>query len=137
VFWIASVSVILIVTAAGGLVQIATWLIAERALQLVGAALRTPASMSIVRRAFTRKRRLVARSRWGALGGLADAVGRRLGSSVVDTIGWPGSLLSLPLGALSLWKGATVLEQCQRPENRQRIDAISKVLLTSPAARSR
>ena len=59
------------------------WLIAARVLQAVGAALLTPASLSIVLAAFPQSRRAVTVSLWGAVGGFAAAVGPSLGSFVV------------------------------------------------------
>src|SRR5690349_8563027 len=74
-------------------------LIAMRALQAVGAALLLPASLSIVLAAFPVERRAIAVSLWGAVSGLAAAVGPSLGSFLVDHWGWPWAFfLNLPLG---------------------------------------
>ena len=62
-------------SAACGLSGNVGWLIAARVLQAVGAALLTPASLSIVLAAFPQEKRSVAISLWGAVGALAAAVG--------------------------------------------------------------
>ena len=74
---------------AGGLAGNVSMLIAARVAQAFGAALLTPASLSIVLSAFPQTRRAVAVSLWGAVGGFAAAVGPSVGSFVVDSVGWP------------------------------------------------
>ncbi|MBM3371868.1 MAG: MFS transporter, partial [Betaproteobacteria bacterium] len=63
------------------------WLIAARLVQALRAALLTPASMSIVLSAFPIEKRAVAVSLWGAVGGLAAAVGPSLGSWITHQAG--------------------------------------------------
>ena len=64
------------------------WLIAARVLQGVGAALLTPASLALVLAAFPAQQRAVAVSLWGAVGGLAAAVGPALGTLLIEYAGW-------------------------------------------------
>ena len=125
------VSVFLIASAACGLAGSAGVLIAARVFQAVGAALLTPASLSMVLAAFPQSRRAVAVSLWGAVGALAAAIGPSLGSLVIATIGWRWAFyINLPLGALSLWKGATVLKEARLPvESRRKVDAVGMALL--------
>ena len=94
------VALFLAASAACGLAGSVGWLIAARVLQAIGAALLTPASLSIVLAAFPQSKRAVAVSLWGAVGGLAAAVGPSLGSFVIDHFGWPWAFyINLPLGA--------------------------------------
>jgi EmrB/QacA subfamily drug resistance transporter len=124
------VTVFLAASAACGLAGSVAWLIAARVAQAVGAALLTPASLSIVLDAFPQNKRAVAVSLWGAVGGLAAAIGPSLGSFVVDSVGWPWAFyLNLPLGALSLWRGATLLKEAKKPESRRRVDGVGMGLL--------
>ena len=86
--------------------------VAARVLQAVGAALLTPASLSLVLAAFPTTKRAVAVSLWGAVGGLAAAVGPSLGSFVIASLGWQWAfypnvpvdmcLLIAGIGALAL-----------------------------------
>ena len=95
-----------------GLAGSVGWLIAARVLQAVGAALLTPASLSIVLAAFPQNKRAVTVSLWGAVGGFAAAVGPSLGSFVVESVGWPWAFfINLPIGAMSLWRGASLLRE--------------------------
>ena len=117
-------------SAACGLAGSVAWLIAARVLQAVGAALLTPASLSIVLAAFPASQRAVAVSLWGAVGGLAAAVGPSLGAFVVDMAGWPWAFyINLPLGALSLWYGAGLLKESVKADARRRVDGVGMALL--------
>jgi MFS family permease len=60
-----------------GLATDPTMLVAARALQAVGAAALTPASLAVVLHAFPRQRIPVAVAIWGAIGALALPPGRR------------------------------------------------------------
>jgi EmrB/QacA subfamily drug resistance transporter len=124
------VTLFLAASAACGLAGSVSWLIAARVLQAIGAALLTPASLSIVLAAFPQNKRSVAVSLWGAVGGLAAAVGPSLGSFVVDSIGWPWAFyINLPLGALALWRGASLLTESVKPTQRRRVDIVGMLLL--------
>jgi EmrB/QacA subfamily drug resistance transporter len=124
------VTLFLAASAACGLAGSVGWLIAARVLQALGAALLTPASLSIVLSAFPVSKRAVAVSIWGAVGGLAAAVGPSLGSFVVDSVGWPWAFfLNLPLGAISLWRGALLLKESPRNPTPRRVDLVGMALL--------
>ena len=87
--FLTGVALFLAASAACGLAGGVGWLVAARVAQAVGAALLTPASLSIVLAAFPVAQRTVAVSLWGAVAGLAAAVGPSLGAFVVDAAGWP------------------------------------------------
>lgn len=128
--FMGGVVLFLAASAACGLAGSVAWLIAARVLQAVGAALLTPASLSIVLAAFPQDKRAVAISLWGAVGALAAAVGPSLGSFVVDSVGWQWAFyLNLPLGAIALWRGARILTESVRPEVRRRVDTVGVALL--------
>jgi len=124
------VTLFLAASAACGLAGSVGWLIAARAAQAIGAALLTPASLSVVLAAFPQSRRAVAVSLWGAVGALAAAVGPSLGSFVVASVGWPWAFyINLPLGAVSLWFGASLLKEARRPEGARPVDGVGMLLL--------
>ncbi len=106
------------------------WLIAARVLQAVGAALLTPASMSIVLSAFPSQRRAVAVSLWGAVGGLAAAVGPSLGSWVTAHAGWPWAFyINVPIGVWAFWRSAAGVDESVKPSQRRRIDVVGLLLM--------
>jgi EmrB/QacA subfamily drug resistance transporter len=99
-------------------------------LQAVGAALLTPASLSIVIAAFPQHKRALTVSLWGAVGGFAAAVGPSLGSFVIETVGWPWAFfINLPVGAFSLWRGAYLLPESTRAATNRRVDVVGMALL--------
>lgn len=124
------VTLFLAASAACGLSGTVGWLIAARVAQAVGAAMLTPASLSIVLDAFPHSKRAVAVSLWGAVGGLAAAIGPSVWSFIVDAVGWQWAFyLNLPLGALSLWRGAALLKEAKKPESRRPVDGVGMGLL--------
>jgi len=128
--FLSGVTLFIAASAMCGLAGSVGWLIAARVLQAVGAALLTPASLSIVLAAFPQSRRALTVSLWGAVGGFAAAVGPSLGSFIVQTIGWPWAFfINLPIGAVSLWWGASPLRESERTGKRRRIDGVGMGLL--------
>lgn len=124
------VAIFLAASAACGLAGSVQWLILARVAQAIGAALLTPASLSLVLDAFPQARRAVVVSMWGAVSALATAVGPSLGSLVADSAGWQWAFyLNLPLGAVSLWRGASMLRESSRPETRRPLDLVGMALL--------
>jgi len=124
------VTLFLAASVACGLSGTVGWLIAARVAQAVGAAMLTPASLSIVLDAFPHSKRAVAVSLWGAVGALAAAIGPSVGSFIVDAVGWQWAFyLNLPLGALSLWRGAALLKEAKKPESRRPVDGVGMGLL--------
>jgi len=66
----------------------------------------------------------------GAVAGFAAAVGPSLGSFVVESIGWPWAFfINLPIGAWSLWRGASLLPESERRSAMRRIDLVGMALL--------
>ena len=124
------VTLFIAASAACGLAGSVGWLIAARVLQAVGAALLTPASLSIVMAAFPQNQRALTVSMWGAVAGFAAAVGPSLGSFVVQSVGWPWAFfINLPIGALSLWRGAVLLQESARAGTRRKVDVVGMALL--------
>lgn len=128
--FLVGVALFIAASAACGLAPSVPLLVAARVVQAVGAALLTPASLSIVIAAFPAQRRSVAVSLWGAVGGLAAAVGPSLGSWVTEIAGWPWAFfINLPLGGLALWFGASRLVDTPPAGPRRRVDAVGMALL--------
>jgi len=123
-------TVFIAASAACGLAGSVSWLVAARVLQAVGAALLTPASLSIVLAAFPQRQRALTVSLWGAVAGFAAAVGPSVGSLIVQTVGWSWAFfINLPIGAVALWRGARLLSEGARSGTRRRIDAVGMALL--------
>jgi EmrB/QacA subfamily drug resistance transporter len=128
--FLVGVVLFLAASVACGLAASVEWLVAARVLQAVGAALLTPASLSLVLAAFPTDKRAVAVSLWGAVGGLAAAVGPSLGAFVIAALGWQWAFyLNVPLGILAIWRGATLLTEARQPTQGRPLDLVGMGLL--------
>jgi len=85
---------------AGGLAQSDVWLVAARAVQGLGAAIVSPAALSIVTTTFTEgAERNRALGVWGAVAGSGGAAGVLLGGILTETLGWEWVLfVNTPIG---------------------------------------
>src|SRR3954465_8900248 len=79
-------------------------LIGARALQGLGAAIITPAALSILSTTFTEGReRNIALGAWGAVGGFGAAAGVLLGGILTDALSWSWIFfVNIPVGATAL-----------------------------------
>lgn len=128
--FLVGVALFLAASVACGLAVSVGWLVAARVLQSMGAALLTPASLSLVLAAFPASKRAVAVSLWGAVGGLAAAVGPSLGAFVIASLGWQWAFyLNVPLGILAMWRGATLLTETRQPTKGRSLDLVGMGLL--------
>ncbi|MEX0873952.1 MAG: MFS transporter [Actinomycetota bacterium] len=84
-----------------GIAPNASSLLIARALQGVGGALLTPASLAIIQSAFHPDDRGRAIGAWSGLGGVAGAIGPFLGGYLIDVVSWRAIfLLNLPLAVV-------------------------------------
>jgi EmrB/QacA subfamily drug resistance transporter len=75
------------------------WLIAARAVQGVGAAVLIPLTLTLLSAAVSPERRGLALGAWGAVGGLAIAIGPLVGGAVVEGASWQWIFwLNVPIG---------------------------------------
>src|SRR6267154_5334219 len=99
--FIVGLIVFAIASLVGGLAQSEAWLIAARAVQGLGAAILSPAALSIVTNTFREgAERNRALGVWGAVAGAGAAAGVLLGGVLTDSLGW-GSFQTVGLLGLS------------------------------------
>ena len=78
-------------------------LIAFRVLQGLGGAAMMPSTLSIIAAVFPASRRGTAMGIWGAVSGLATAIGPSLGGLIVDGASWKWIfLINVPIGAIAI-----------------------------------
>ena len=85
---------------AGGIAQSDVWLVVARAVQGLGAAIVSPAALSIITTTFTEgAERNRALGVWGAVAGSGGAAGVLLGGILTETLGWEWVLfVNTPIG---------------------------------------
>jgi EmrB/QacA subfamily drug resistance transporter len=117
---------------AGGLASGSAMLIGARLVQGLGAALMLPATLSILTTTFHEgKDRNTALGAWGAIAGLASALGVFLGGLLSEDVGWRWVLwVNLPVSAVLLVATFRIVSG-ERPAGRvKNFDARGSVLVT-------
>ena len=95
-----------------GVANSAEFLIASRIVQSIGGAAQFPAGLALLLPAFPIAKRQMAIGTWGAMGGLAAAVGPSLGALLVDGFGWRVVfLVNVPVAVVALIVGARELDE--------------------------
>ncbi len=103
-------------------------LIAARAVAGAGAALLLPASLAIIRVAWTDERsRNRALGVWAACNGLSFVVGPTAGGALVDLFGWRSVfLIAVPLGLVAFGCALRIVAESRDPAGR-RFDALGQI----------
>jgi EmrB/QacA subfamily drug resistance transporter len=115
-----------------GLAWSETSLIAARSVQGLGAAIVTPAALSILTTTFTEGReRNLALGVWGAVGGFGAAAGVLLGGVLTSALSWEWIFfLNVPVGTAAFILAPFLLNESRDARVRS-FDAIGAVLVTS------
>lgn len=110
--FLSGVALFTVASALCGVAPSAGALIAARALQAVGAAMLMPTSLALVLAAFPAEMRAIAVTLWGAVGGLAAALGPSAGAFIIQSLGWRSAFyVNLPIGALAYVLGRRLLRE--------------------------
>jgi EmrB/QacA subfamily drug resistance transporter len=115
----------------GGFAQSSGWLIAARALQGLGAAIVSPAALSIVTTTFTEgAERNKALGIWGALAGAGGAVGVLMGGMLTEWAGWEWVLfVNVPIGLAAALAAPRYVRE-SRTHERTSLDIAGAVTVT-------
>ncbi len=118
---------------AGGLAQSEGWLIAARAVQGLGAAILSPAALSIVTTTFTEgAERNRALGVWGAVAGSGGAAGVLLGGMLTEWAGWEWVLwVNVPIGVAAAALAPRLVRESRSPSTSRRFDALGAVSITA------
>jgi EmrB/QacA subfamily drug resistance transporter len=105
-------------------------LVAFRVLQGIGASMLNPVAMSIVTNTFTDPReRAQAVGIWGAMFGIALALGPIVGGGLVVVAGWPSIfLINIPLGLAAIVLTLRFIPESRAPRPR-RFDPVGQLLV--------
>jgi EmrB/QacA subfamily drug resistance transporter len=119
-----------------GLASTEATLIGARAFQGIGAALMTPAALSILMTTFAEgSERNKALGIWGAVGASGGTVGVLLGGVFTDTIGWEWIfLLNVPVGLAVIASAPFLLRESRAESAHRRFDLAGGVSITASLA---
>jgi EmrB/QacA subfamily drug resistance transporter len=125
------VAVFTIASLACGLAPNATFLIAFRAVQGLGAALLMPQTMAIIIATFPAERRGTALGVWGAVAGLATVAGPTLGGLLVTVADWRWIFfVNIPIGVAVLVMTFAFVPDA-RFERQHRLDLLGVTIATA------
>ncbi|HEX8085924.1 MAG TPA: MFS transporter [Solirubrobacteraceae bacterium] len=118
---------------AGGLAQDEVQLIVARAVQGLGAAILSPAALSIVTTTFTEgAERNKALGVWGAVAGSGGAAGVLLGGVLTDALSWEWVLfVNVPIGLVAAALAPSLLADTRDTGRRRTFDAAGAVTITA------
>jgi EmrB/QacA subfamily drug resistance transporter len=110
-----------------------TMLLVARALQGVGGAVLSPATLSIVTSSFEAgPERNKAVGLWGAMGALGGSSGALLGGVLTQGLGWQAIFaVNVPLGALVIAWGLRLISGEREPGRTRNFDVAGAVLITA------
>jgi EmrB/QacA subfamily drug resistance transporter len=129
--FLGGVAVFTLASAAAGLSQNATELIAARVVQGFGAALLLPQTMAIIIAIFPGHRRGAALGVWGSVAGLATIAGPTLGGMLVTWLGWRWIFfVNIPVGVAAIVLASLVIPQV-RTGRRESLDLPGMLIATA------
>ncbi len=120
---------------AGGLAQNAAWLTTARALQGVGGAFMSPATLTIIVTTFSGVRLAKALGAWSAVAGAGGAVGSILGGVLTAEFSWRWVLfVNIPIGIAAIVAALLYLTEAKRSTggpDRTKLDIGGAVTVTA------
>jgi EmrB/QacA subfamily drug resistance transporter len=121
---------------AGGVAQSETWLIAARAVQGLGAAIVSPAALSIITTTFAEgPERNRALGVWGAVAGAGGAAGVLLGGVLTSGLSWRWVLfVNVPIGLAAAAMAPSTLAESRGEDGVRSFDFPGAVTVTSGLA---
>ncbi len=121
---------------AGGLAQSETWLIVARAVQGMGAAIVSPAALSIITTTFSEgAERNRALGVWGAVAGAGGAAGVLLGGVLTSGLSWRWVLfVNVPIGVLCAFLAPRLLEESHAEQENRSFDIPGAITVTAGLA---
>jgi EmrB/QacA subfamily drug resistance transporter len=120
----------------GGLAQSDVWLIAARAAQGIGAAIVSPAALSIITNTFAEgAERNKALGVWGAVSGAGGAAGVLLGGVLTQYLGWEWVLfVNTPIGIGAALLAPRLLDESRDEVEERSFDVVGAVSVTAGLA---
>jgi EmrB/QacA subfamily drug resistance transporter len=119
---------------AGGVAQDSTWLTTARAVQGIGGALLSPATLTIIVTTFAPQRRAWALGIWSAVAGAGGAAGAILGGVLTSALSWRWVLfVNIPIGIVGVIAGLVWLTESRAADRdgpAPRLDIVGAIAVT-------
>jgi EmrB/QacA subfamily drug resistance transporter len=131
--FIAGLVLFSIASLVGALAQSALWLVLARGLQGLGAAIISPAALSLVMTLFREgAERNKALGVWGAVAGSGGAAGVILGGLLTEWLGWEAVLyVNVPIGAVAALLATRLLPEGREAAGTRSFDVAGAVSVTA------
>ena len=106
-------------------------IIAGRAVQGMGAAMSSPATLSILSATFTGRARGIAFGVWGATAGIGGVLGPLLGGWFTTNVTWQWAfLINIPIGIIAIIGSLLFVDELRDTRTKHSIDVIGIILIT-------
>jgi EmrB/QacA subfamily drug resistance transporter len=134
--FVAGLALFTLASVAGGAAQTAGWLTAARAVQGIGGALLSPATLTIIVTTFPADRRARALGIWSAVAGAGGAAGSILGGILTSALSWRWVLfVNIPIGVVATVAAIAWLTETARSghdaEPARRLDIWGAITVTA------
>jgi EmrB/QacA subfamily drug resistance transporter len=119
----------------GGFAQSSGWLTAARAIQGIGGAALSPATLTIIITTFSGRELARALGLWSAVGGAGGAIGVLLGGVLTAELSWRWVLfINVPIGIAAAFVAIIFLGEAKGTGPRQRLDLPGAITVTAGLA---
>jgi EmrB/QacA subfamily drug resistance transporter len=133
--YLAGMALFSLASLVGGFAQSSAWLTTARAVQGVGGALLSPATLTIVVTTFSGARLARALALWSAMAGAGGAAGSLLGGVLTAQASWRWVLfINVPIGVAAIGFALRHLTELRRSAAGGRLDVAGAVLVTGGLA---
>lgn len=131
--FVGGVALFALASLLGGLAWSPAMLVTARSLQGIGAALMTPAALSILMTTFPEgAERNKALGAWGAVGASGGTIGLLIGGALTQTVGWTWIfLLNVPIGATVIALTPALLAKRPPAASKRRFDLAGATSVTA------
>ncbi len=127
--FVAGLAVFTLGSVVSGLAPSMALLLIGRVIQAIGGAMLLPASLALILHGVADDRRDAAIGIWGAMAGLAAAIGPTAGALLIDVAGWRWVfLLNVPIGLVALAIAPRRLQESRDPDAPTSVDVLAPPL---------
>ncbi|MGZ3626380.1 MAG: MFS transporter [Ktedonobacteraceae bacterium] len=129
--FIAGIATFIIGSTMVGFANSIGMIILGRAVQGMGAAMSSPATLSILSATFTGKARGIAFGVWGATAGIGGVLGPLLGGWFTTNVTWQWAfLINIPIGVIAIIGSLLFVDESRDSSRKHSIDVVGIILIS-------